>query len=103
MEEQSKLVDWLENKFIGSQNWNPFLNPPGCRHLSCPSKSQLIVPKIENNSRRRRMRRENEQRMEEESKLIDWLENKFINDQNPLLNPRNHVDTFHIKKEKFRK
>ena len=49
------------------------------------------------------MRKENEQRMEEESKLVDWLENKLINDQNPLLNPRNHVDTFHIKKEKFRK
>ena len=31
------------------------------------------------------MRKNNEQRMEEESKLVDWLENKFISSQNPLL------------------
>ena len=45
--------------------------------------------------------------MEEESKLVDWLENKLINGQNwnPLLNQRSPVDinTFHVKKEKFKK
>ena len=45
--------------------------------------------------------------MEEESKLVDWLENKLISGQNwnPLLNQRSFIDinTFHVKKEKFKK
>ena len=87
------LVDWLENKFIDSQNWNP----PGFKHLSYIQIS-THSPKIENNSRR--MRRENGKRIE--ALLVDW--NKFIGGQNwnPLLNSRHETlnpDIFHIKKK----